>query len=282
MLAFLGEDIDSEAISLAFPDLDEPDLLRLLERLNYLHGGSLTVKGSFLLKKRWQRPYAYELRGGFPDYYYLEKPFSSPLGCVLSMKELSRKAGLFEDRSTLTSEIRPNVSEGTLKMAISFFLIHLNPDKGSIAYRVMDDGILFEFPTRTVPADLRTVPADLFRMGVLEESPFPHWKRCESNSEIRRFVSYGAYRCFFPFGATLINEGPFQDSSFGEMEGRIVDLLRRNGKIDRKTIVKETGINSGLAGYYLSSLQRKGVITMVGSPRAKGSFYVPAKRKPML
>ena len=271
MLAFLGEDIDSEAISLAFPDLDEPGLLRLLERLDYLHGDSLTEKGSFLLKKRWQRPYAYELRGGFPDYYYLEKPFSSPLGCVLSMKELSRKAGLFEDRSTLTSEIRPNVSEGTLKMAVSFFLIHLNPDKGSITYRVMDDGILFELPTRTVPADL-------FRMGVLEESPFPHWKRCESNSEIRRFVSYGACRCFFPFGATLINEDPFQDGSLGEMERRIVDLLRRNGKIDRKTVVKETGINSGLAGYYLSSLQRKGVITMVGSPRAKSSFYIAAKK----
>lgn len=277
MITKWGEDIDSEAIGQAFPNVDEPSIQALLERYGYLREGFLTEKGDFLLRRRWQRPYAYELRDNFRDYYYLKKPFASPLGCVLSMRELSEKAGLFEDRSTLTSEIKPNVSTGTLKMVISFFLIHLNPEKGSIAYRVMDDGILFEFPTKTVPAHLRTVPADLFRMGILEESPFPHWNRCVSNSEIRKYGSYGIYRCFLPFGVAL-NGDAFQDGSFSEAEERIIDLIRKAGKIDRKTVIKETGVNSGLAGYYLSSLQKKNIITLVGSPRAKNSFYVATKK----
>lgn len=270
-------DLDLKALEAAFPEAGQAEVYGQLEHLGYVRENALTEKGAFLLRRRWDRPYVYEIRDAFQDYYFLSKPFDSPLGCILSAKEISERAGQYEDRSTMTSEISPNVDESTLKMAFSFFLIHLNPKKGSIRFRFLENGLLIDFPTMTIPPYLRTIPADLYRMGILKEPPYPHWNRSVSSSEMVITSTRGRQSCFFLFGKTR-KETPSWMVPLNATEAKIVDLFRQGAKVDRKLLMRKLGLNSGTAGFYLSSLCKKDIISLHGAPRAKNSFYTLAAK----
>lgn len=270
------EMLDVESLQNFFGDFKE-EMIQSLENHGLFHRDELTEIGEYLLSKSNMRPYAYEKDDESLDYFYLPRPYTSRLGCILEMERFAKRAKTYEDRSKMLSPVFFNLEPEMMKTALIIALLHTNEEKGTLIFKHTIDGAIITYPSKNIDRKYKTIPKLLYKLGVLKNDPYPYIKYCASKAHIKDYSTYGKGKLFFPFGKRLDDINPFA-IPMNEKENIIMSLAHVYGRITRKAVVNKLELGSPLASYYLNSLFKKDLLKRVGNPRSRSCYYVPTDK----